>query len=451
MKHVLPIKSTYVSGWGVWEALRELVQNAKDEEQQNDHAMRISYGDGWLHIDNEGADLTVNALLIGQTSKAGKRELRGEHGEGLDLAFLAAVRDNYDVEVLTQSERWVPKLEQRKEFNWERCLVVSTRKLAKPRTGVRVSVRMDRNTWLKHENRFLFLTPPKEAMETDAGTLILDEDRRGQIFVKGIYVMNSDKTYQFGFDLRDVKLDRDRRMVDDFDLRWELARIVRMALSREPDKYAPTVLGLLDKGSKEVESLGSQLEKGSKASLALAAVFREKHGEHAVPVGSMAESQALDRMGAKGVVVSASAVNALSRELGSFSEAKERMRSEVTRRYGWHELTDQEQANLERVQAAAKVISAGHIDVLQQLQVGDFSDEDIVGKCNVVTGEIVLARKRCGSYFDLVEDLIHELAHAVTLAADGTREHVLMIERMWRTLYEHALEPKPDAGPDLAF
>jgi len=84
---ILPIKSTYVSHWGTWECVREIVQNAKDEEEENGHKMTVKYERGWLRLSNIGADLARNALLLGQTSKASRDDLRGEFGEGLDLAL----------------------------------------------------------------------------------------------------------------------------------------------------------------------------------------------------------------------------------------------------------------------------------------------------------------------------------------------------------------------------
>jgi len=438
MKHVLPIKSTYVSNWGIWECVRELIQNAKDEEDENDHKMTVTHKSGWLHIENEGADLQVNALLIGETSKAGNRKLRGEHGEGLDLAFLAGVRDEYDIRVETKTESWTPKLEYIKAFNSARCLVVTTRKLKNERTGVRVSVRIDRKNWLDLKKRFLFLDPPSEIMETDSGSLIMDEDRKGDIFVKGIYVMKAHKAFGFGFDLNNVRLDRDRQMIGAFDLQWALAHIIKDALGREPMKYAGTVMDLLDKGSDEVEYLGSALTKGSDASQALATAFKAEHGDNAIPVGSIAESQQLDHLGAKGVVVNAATVKALAPELGDYSEVAARLRMKPTNRYGWHDLTEVEQANLTKAELAISSITSEHMKVKAQLQVVDFADGSIEGSCNLGSGEIKVARSQCGNYFDLMEVMVHEVAHAVSQAQDGTISHVRTIEKMWRRLYEDA-------------
>jgi hypothetical protein len=440
MKHVLPIKSSYVHRWGIWECLRELIQNAKDEEEENGNVMNVTHKAGWLHIDNEGADLSVQALLIGQTSKVGKRELRGEHGEGLDLAFLAGVRDDYDIRVETRDEVWTPKLEYVKNFG-ANCLVVQTRRLRKSRAGVRVSVRIDRKTWLEYRRRFLFLDEPTNKAVTESGTMLMDEDRKGEIYVKGIYVMKTHgETFGYGFDLRDAKLDRDRQMINSFDLNWALARIIRDALNKEPEQYVSSVMNMLDGGSDEVEYLGSHIEQGSDASQALAEAFKAKHGDNAIPVNSMAESQQLDHLGAKGIVVNRATAKVLAPELGDYETATSKLRTNPTNRYGWHDLTEAEQANLTRAQEAIKAITDGHMDTMTGLQVVDFADDSIEGSCVLATGEIKVARAKCGDYYDLLGIIVHELSHAVSQAGDGTVSHVRTIEAMWQTLYKVACE-----------
>lgn len=441
MKYVLPIKSSYVSRWGIWECLRELIQNAVDEEDENGNMMNITHEAGWLHIANEGADLDVQALLIGQSSKSGKRELRGEHGEGLDLALLAGVRDDYDIRVETKTETWTPKLEYVAQYKNAHCLVVSTRKLRKERSGVRVSVRIDRKTWTQYKRRFLFLDPPKNMVEARDGALIFDDDRKGEIYVKGIYVMKAHETFGHGFNLTDVRLDRDRQMIESFDLQWAMASIIRTALARKPKEYAPRVLSMLSENSDEVEYLGSHLDKGSEGSVALAAAFCAEHGEDAIPVSSMAESEHIAHLGGCGIVTNAATVKAVGPELGTYDVVSAKLQASAKTIHSWQDLTEVEQANLTRAEAAIADILAPHLDnVKAQLQVVDFADKGTEGSCNLGTGEIKIDRGRCTDYFDLMEVMVHEVAHAVSQSGDGQGTHIRTMEIMWRRLYQAACE-----------
>ena len=51
--------------------------------------------------------------------------------------------------------------------------------------------------------------------------------------MKGIYITTV-STLSYGYDLKTVRLDRDRRMVDSWDLRWELSKMLRDAVGKEP-------------------------------------------------------------------------------------------------------------------------------------------------------------------------------------------------------------------------
>jgi len=436
MKHVLPIASTYVSSWGLWESCRELIQNAADEAQERpENVMTVEHADGWLHIANKGADLGIQALLIGGSDKAGKRGLRGQHGEGLDLALLCAARADVEIKIYTKTEVWTPAIEYVKEFG-SRCLVVNTRKLVKPRDEVRVSLHIDKDSWASMRSKFLFLDPPREKIETDSGTLILDPERRGQIYVKGIYVMTGHNS-GFGFDMQDVTLDRDRRVIGSFDLQWACSKIIKDALSRDVSAHVNPVLELLEKGSDDVHFLSSQLTVGSDASQALAKAFRAKHGEDSMAVESMAESQMLAHLGVKGVVVNSATAKVLGPELGEYSKVASKLRLQPSKLYSWDELTEAEQACYADGVRRMAPVAGEHMAEACKLKVCDFPDGTIEGKCNLVTGEVHVARRCVGNVFDLLEVMVHELAHAVTQANDGTVTHVRAIERIWRKLYEN--------------
>jgi hypothetical protein len=417
--------------------VRELIQNAADEAQERpENEMTVEHLDGWLHIANKGADLGIQALLIGGSDKAGKRGLRGQHGEGLDLALLCAARAGVEVRVSTKTEVWTPCVEYAKEYG-ARCLVVSTRKHTKPRDGVKISMHIDKDAWESMRSKFLFLDPPREKIEADGGSLILDPDRKGMIYVKGIYVMTGHNT-AFGFDLSNVTLDRDRRVIGSFDLQWACSRIVRDALARNPDAYTEPVMELLERNSDDVRFLHSHLETGGDARKSLAKAFIAKHGEGALAVQSIAESQQLAHLGIKGVVVNEATANVLASELGNYSETAARLRQQPTALYGWDDLTDVEKSVYEDGMKRMESVAGEHMAERCALKVCDFADDTIKGTCNLVTGEIHVARSCMGNVFDLVEIMVHELAHAVSMAGDGHMNHIRTIEGIWRKLYERA-------------
>src|SRR3972149_6295743 len=184
----MPIKETYVASWGSWEAVRELVQNAKDQEDVSNRPMRIWYKSGHLCRHNPGAELDRRALLLGHSTKAGTN-LRGQFGEGFNLAMLAGVRCGYEITIDTPTERWRPLIDMSTEYD-ERVLKIQTRARQTPHDGVLVSIKMEKAVWQDLQKLFLFLHKPAadEAIVVEGGTILLGGDYNGCIYVKGIFV-----------------------------------------------------------------------------------------------------------------------------------------------------------------------------------------------------------------------------------------------------------------------
>ncbi len=83
----LSIKTDYLPNWGLWEGIRELIQNGRDAEIEMDAPMSVDYkfDRQTLVIKNSGAALTQEALLLGHTTKVGRSDTIGKFGEGLKL------------------------------------------------------------------------------------------------------------------------------------------------------------------------------------------------------------------------------------------------------------------------------------------------------------------------------------------------------------------------------
>ena len=85
----LTISPNYVPNWGISEALREIVQNGIDRENETkgESKMSIIYDPIQLQlvIGNPGTSLHKRTLLLGETTKDGKSTI-GKYGEGYKLA-----------------------------------------------------------------------------------------------------------------------------------------------------------------------------------------------------------------------------------------------------------------------------------------------------------------------------------------------------------------------------
>ena len=88
--------ATWREEWGVWEAIREIVQNALDETE----AYQWGYDDLGLYISDKGRGVSVIDFLLGPP-KLKPPYARGKYGEGMKIGALALVRAGYPVRVET--------------------------------------------------------------------------------------------------------------------------------------------------------------------------------------------------------------------------------------------------------------------------------------------------------------------------------------------------------------
>jgi len=432
MKQILPIKETYVSHWSLWEAVREIVQNAKDEEDARGNRMSVEHTGQYLVVSNEGADMDRKVLLLGYTSKDGAN-LRGHFGEGLNLALLAAARGGYDISVSTQTERWVPSIETSKHYAGERVLVITSSKHATPRNGVTVKIKMPAETWADMKLGFLFLHKDVTKVDTYKGSVLTGEAFRGKCFVKGIFTCNHPNTH-YGYDFNDVSIDRDRRMINNWDLEWNMASMLRDCLGKDPAAFAGNVLDMLETGSSEAKNLKHNIE-GS-ALDALVAEFQTRNGEDALPVRSMAESREIEHFGRKTVVVPVAVAEILEQKLGSFRSVQEKLKKSTVKSYSWSDLSADEQANYNYAQEL--LLAAGVCAELPSARIVDFNDPALAGLAG--GGEIQIARTVMADKYVFLSTLIHEVAHVSTGASDGEHAHVAAIEASWVKVFRHQAE-----------
>jgi hypothetical protein len=162
MKIELTIKTDYLPGWGIWQGLRELVQNARDAELELGAPMTVGWHNDALRIENDGATLPHEALLLGHTTKVGREELIGRFGEGLKLGILALVRAGMPVKIRSGSEVWVPTIQRSEKFNAD-VLVFDIQGGRKPENRVRVEVQgVSKEAWEGAKWKFRFLTKEPE-------------------------------------------------------------------------------------------------------------------------------------------------------------------------------------------------------------------------------------------------------------------------------------------------
>ena len=426
MKIELTIKTSYLLTWGVWEGIRELVQNGKDAEVEFSAPMTISHLGETLRIENVGCTLPHEALLLGHTTKVGRTDMAGKYGEGLKLGILALVRAGHAVKVRSGDEVWTPLIQHSEKFDAD-VLTFDISKGREPKSRVRVEIEgISAEEWKKMKLCFLFLNKTdKNSVETAYGTLLLDPERAGRVYVKGIFV-ESEPKLSYGYDLRDGEVDRDRKLVARWDLNYRTRLIWNESVAKRPDLLDP-FYALLNDQKADVEGV-DQYSAGNLSDTvkkATAEKFKAQFGESAVPVANFAESKEVEHLGRKGVVVPRSLAAVLAAVVGDFSKVKEGLLSETVRKYGYHELSQEQKDNLE---SAIRLLKDGaQVEVENDLDVVDFRSDTLEGTFQ--GGKIQVALRMISDKVKTLEVLLHEAAHRQ--GTDGEKSHVATVEEYW--------------------
>jgi hypothetical protein len=429
MKIELTIKTSYLPNWGAYEGMRELIQNGQDAKTEFDASFEVRYRKetGVLVIENEGCVLPHEALLFGHTTKDGRGDLIGKFGEGLKLGVLALVRAGHPVKIRSGAEVWVPKIERSEKFDAD-VLVFYVEKGREPKNRVQVEVgNLAEEDWKAMADCFLFLGKlPKElVIKTAAGSLLMGERFAHRIYVKGIFVQNAPE-HEFGYDFANATVDRDRKMVDSFDLNHRSQQIWKEAMVARPDLIA----NFIDLLTREAADVGGVNEYNAPnlpeaVKNKVAEHFAEAHGETAIPVASLGDSQDVEHLGKKGVVVPRPLRSVLEQKLGTVAGNKAKLAKETLKLYGWHELSAEEKASVER---ALFLVNGVTPLTISDVDVADYRDGKLIGLWK--DGRIQIAKRILTDRNKTLEVLVHEVAHKLG-GGDGEKSHVANIERIW--------------------
>jgi len=414
----------YVRSWTLWEGIREMVQNAKDGETEHGAKMSVHMTDGgMLVIENEGARLPREAMLIGYSTKRDKKEMLGQFGEGLKLGAMALVRDGYKVRILNGDEVWKPEIRKSEKFNADVLAFDIKKTRGAGYDGVKVEIEnVGVESWEKFKKMFIFLCEPKNTVDTPVGSMILDPDFAGMIFVKGVFVEREAK-FHVGYNLLNVETDRDRKMISRFDLRWETSRVWDFAVKQNPELIS-RALDLLKHGAEEVESWARTSFVPTDTVEKIHEKFLEEYGNDAIPVSTISESKEIGFFGKKGVVVGQPLVDILAKKLGSLEEIKRDLNDERVEFFGWSDLSEEEQSNLERaIKMIAKVDDRISID---EIDVVNFADEYTLGMFK--EDRCLIARKNLSCLVETLRVVAHEWSHQK--GEDGE----LRFEQAWAML-----------------
>lgn len=299
----LTIAPNYVPTWGTVEAIRELFQNAIDQQTQypnNEMSWVYDEDEQKLTISNKSSVLTAGTLLLGATSKSKDVTTIGQFGEGYKIATLVLLRNDKQITFYNYGakEVWKPRFVKSRKFGTD-VLTFFIDKVdfwkTVPDANLTIEVTgITRDEWedeIVASN--LHLQQDVNIIEsTQYGEAI---DQPGRVYVNGLFVCEY-QPYKYGYNFKPeyISLDRDRKMVSDFDLRWCASRIWSASDS-------PKVVEMVEAAYADVAYLTSM---GASTKFCDDAYqrFRDVYGPEAVPVVTQLELEEVPE-GYHGVIV----------------------------------------------------------------------------------------------------------------------------------------------------
>ena len=220
-KHTLSMTPDYVLSWGIWEAVRELLQNAIDqhtEDAQSDVVFEYDPSEQRLTVGATNCTLEPKTLLLGASTKACNRQAIGQFGEGYKLALLVLARASYEVIVRNGAEVWKPAFEFSDEYR-SSVLTVSRYKAEEPTDGVFFDIRdVSQDDYAKVTERYIPGVP--------LNRILYEDHLRKRVFVSGLFVCEVEELeYGYNFGPDRLLLDRDRGMASHWDISYEASRL----------------------------------------------------------------------------------------------------------------------------------------------------------------------------------------------------------------------------------
>ncbi|MCM1189847.1 MAG: hypothetical protein NC541_11200 [bacterium] len=305
-KYELSISADYVPEWGITEAVREFFQNSIDEEtRDSSNKMFFDYdADAQIiRIGNKHSDLDIKTLLFGVTTKNTDDQMIGNHGEGYKIATVVLLRMGKTVifQNYCRKEIWRPRLVNSRRYGGVKVPTFFVEDVpiwgTVPEHSLIIEiggVTPEEYEEIRESN--LHLQEDVCRRETSRGAILDGEEYKGRIFVGGLFICTESRL-DIGIDFKPkvVRLERDRTMVNSFDVQWYAARMIEELKDAELMKkslgsYSGTYINYYSVPNAIRDEITEE--------------FISEHGVKAVPVANQGDMEKLKKKGYKPVIVS---------------------------------------------------------------------------------------------------------------------------------------------------
>ena len=309
-KYELSISADYVPEWGTTEAIREFFQNSIAEETRDTNNKLFFHYDSknqTIRIGNKHSDLDIKTLLFGVTTKNKDSAMIGNHGEGYKIATIVLLRLGKTVifQNYCRREIWKPRLVKSRRYGGALVPTFFVEQEAVwkkvPEHSLIIEVSgITLEDYQKIHDSNLHLQEGYSHRDTSYGAVLDDEENKGRIFVGGLFICKESRLKDIGIDFKPkvVRLERDRSMVNSFDVQWYAARMIEELKDTEITKHAlNSYSGIYINSYNIPRELKDEITEE----------FINEHGMKAVPVSIQADMKDMERLkkrGYKPIIVS---------------------------------------------------------------------------------------------------------------------------------------------------
>jgi len=227
------ISLKYRSQWGLWEAIREILQNCLDEVESLPDITVNDNGD--LVIRDYGNGCSIRQFLVLGVSEKSSDDKRGKYGEGVKIALMIMKRLGYDV--LIKSRDWICKLEL-EEFEGEPVITYYYKENGSPITGVEITISGLSKTQVTKLMTGKIVSDEINTIVNDPvyGKMMTNKEYINKIYNKRIFVSDAHKPTKYGYDFYHLTLNTDRNYADPWSLGFQLGNIIQSITDKETIK-----------------------------------------------------------------------------------------------------------------------------------------------------------------------------------------------------------------------
>lgn len=324
-KYELTISTNYVPDWTYIEAIREIFQNAIDNETVSpENKMEFTYEDGVVRVINKTSVLKIDSLLLGSTTKKDDVNTIGKHGEGYKIAFMVLLREGKSIKVYNYGSReiWEARLVKSKRFNGQLVPTIFVEKEAfwktAPDSNLTVEISgITEEEYSRITEKNINIQENVQCVKVkNKGRILTDtEQEAGNIYVKGLFICKNDKLkYGYDFAPSALTLDRDRRLVGDFNLQWGTSIMWGAAFANGDLKSE--LVELVEDNSFDTAYISTLASSDELGELVVNS-FISKNGNQATPVTSTEEMEDAIDQGLKPVIVNSNTASLIRATHGS--------------------------------------------------------------------------------------------------------------------------------------